>query len=279
MGVVSLPPSARRGGDGGDDDARPRRFPTEARVHLLSACFVSAFRPARFPPTLGEQGWRGTCPASTGSRSSSEGSLLWRQNAVSDARPTDRWRRRRGKLCIDSLLSGASAPALVPLHRHLPHRSGQDTPSSAGPGGRQQVSRDPLQRHAARHREDREGGRSPGSLFWVSAAEFTPNVLLISCCPVHSTAANANVMSTYVHIIRDKLDIRKLLWKSINFCIIFGYFRFSGSHCSALQRSSSCPQSVFQTRPAFNLHVAWFLYCLVWRVFGLLFLLFQRSSV
>lgn len=52
--------------------------------------------------------------------------------------------------------------------RDVPHRLSQDPASSPRPGGRQQVPRDPVQRHAPCYDEDRKGGGAPGSLFRVS---------------------------------------------------------------------------------------------------------------
>ncbi|XP_061654111.1 uncharacterized protein LOC133489243 isoform X2 [Phyllopteryx taeniolatus] len=55
--------------------------------------------------------------------------------------------------------------------RHVPHRSRQDASSGSGPSGRQQVPRDPLPRHVARHRQDSARGGRPGAVFGIAKCD------------------------------------------------------------------------------------------------------------
>lgn len=55
--------------------------------------------------------------------------------------------------------------------RNLPNRFSQDASSSSRPSGRQQIPRDPLQRHAPCYSPGRERGGAHGSVFRVSMVD------------------------------------------------------------------------------------------------------------
>lgn len=86
------------------------------------------------------------------------------------------------KLFEPSAVSYSLVNVLLPhvlCFRDLPDRPSQDTSSSPRPSGRQQVPRDPLQRHAPCHSEDRKRGGAPSSLFRVSMANLCACVSLV----------------------------------------------------------------------------------------------------
>lgn len=92
-------------------------------------------------------------------------------------------------------VDGGSMPRLL-CFRDLPHRPGQDSASSPGPGGRQQVPRDPIQGHAPCYNEDRTRGGAPGSVFRVSPGLHTHTHTLVSPKPSFLKVAYAFYLFT-----------------------------------------------------------------------------------
>lgn len=109
------------------------------------------------------------------------------------------------------------------------------------------------------------------SLYSGSVRRINVHVLLISCCSVDSSAANANAISSYVSVTPDVLEF-------VNYCVYLRIFASSlstsGLAAAIVPLSSILPVALsgVRLRAAFDLHVAIFTFNLFSRIFGLFFL-------